>query len=250
MGKGIKTTIIIIGGVLAFLLSAVVIIYVFFPGLPIYVLVRKECPQVNKPITDYPYKNVAVPDDFITISHHGITLRAPSSLYMKPAEIMAKLYIDSQDNQERKNMLWFTEMRDCSDFSLEDREISEEQLEAFCASINYPVPKTEYDMFRIIHSLTMEDFNVRSRDGAAAFATFAVLKEMLSSPFLYSYYFETDTGIGFIHVLNEPSEDEPLYSWSVSLYAGENLGTESHVIISTENLEIMKQIVASIEADG
>lgn len=65
------------GIVLGVLLTAALVLWIFFPGLPDYLAVKRKYENIDRTIT--PFETVAVPDDFRTETLRGIRLSVPAS---------------------------------------------------------------------------------------------------------------------------------------------------------------------------
>ncbi len=72
MNKAIKTG----GIVLGIILAAALIIFIFFPGLPVYVTAKSKYKDVNRTVPDF--ETAEVPADFKSYSLKGVSFKVPA----------------------------------------------------------------------------------------------------------------------------------------------------------------------------
>lgn len=239
-----KKSVKIIGIILAVPVLAAIIIFIFFPGLAVYVEIKKDFEYTDMTAEKYPYQSVDIPSEWNSLRRGDTMVYAPSNLAASNAR--TDFYI----SPEKDVAVIFLDENDCSSFSLHeqgvDNDVSDKQLNDFCAEIGFDAPDSEYDFYNILYSLNMDNFEIGNKENAVSFLIFATLKETLLPTFKRVYYYSTPGAVGFIEVLDEPDEETDKYKWVLHLYDEETLTTCYNVMIMTSDLETMKQIVSSL----
>lgn len=250
MKKAFRITAISLGSIVGVILLAALIIFLFFPGLPTYLYITNQYPDFSRLSESYPYSDTAVPDSFVEFSADEITARIPAELYKKYPEetegMKSNLYIN--DDESSSITFIYSGKTEFGEFSLTDEEsgITEEQIADLLQNMGKSYPESYYEFYHLIYSLTMDDFNIHSHKHAIGFLAIPMLKEMLIPNYDNIYEFSTENGVGFVHQ-NNPTEDLPRYNFVVSLFDAENPDVCYDIIISANDIEVAKQIIASIE---
>lgn len=233
--------------------AALLIILVFFPGLRTYFYVKENYPYINTTAIDYPYADVATPDNFKEITCFGLTLSVPPELKKKfPEETegtRSGIYVDS--DTDCSTMLAFMENTNDGSFSLVgqtadiENSMTGAELDKAMKKLGLETPKTYYDFYNLVLTYTLDDFPVTKHGASGMFITIAEWKELLCPTYIEYYPFERETGIGFIYMYGYPNENSDTYKMVVDLYDKETKNICHSALIYSEDFTIVQQIVNS-----
>lgn len=185
MKKALKITGIIIG----VLVIAALIIIVFFPGLPTYIKVKKDCPRIDETMGIYKDSTDTVPEDFVQVELKGILISGPadalrtdgSFVAFKKENELAVMVIESENEPLSY---------EGSNFSIHDHR-------HFFSSLDVKAPESNYESMEFVRNLTAKDcLKLRGTD-KKVFEEYAEIKETVSD-IETIYYYERDGLSGFV----------------------------------------------------
>lgn len=248
MKKALKTMGIVLGVVLAI---AIVLVLVF-PGAYHYYNVKKTCMKINLTSSPYPYTDVAVPDDWVDLTANGITMKIPQDMFKKETSFDAQLYIDGTDDDTHTKSAFIMEETEWGEFSLynendpENKHTKEEYIEFF-ESVGLEYPESHCELYQGFYDLSMEDFNIHSYKDATAFATIALMKEILVSDSFYEIYeTEIDGCTAFIQMYKAEEDARIKNRCVVEIYPEGSPEINYGVIIGANDEDIFRQMIASV----
>lgn len=248
MKKALKTMGIVLGVVLAI---AIVLVLVF-PGAYHYYNVKKTCLTINLTSSPYPYTDVAVPEDWVELTANGITMKIPQDMFKKETSFDAQLYIDGTDDDTHTKSAFIMEETEWGEFSLynendpENKHTKEEYIEFF-ESVGLEYPESHCELYQGFYDLSMEDFNIHSFKDASAFATIALMKEILvSNSFSEVYETEIDGCTAFINMYKDKEDWKIKNKCVVEIYAEGSPEISYGVIIGANDEDIFRQMIASV----
>lgn len=187
MKKALKITGIIIGA----LVIAALIIIVFFPGLPTYIKVKKDCPHIDETMGIYKDSADTVPEDFVQVELNGILISGPadalradgSFVAFKKENELAVMVIESENEP-----LSYTD-ESCGFLIYDYRH--------FFSSLDVKMPENTYEGMEFVRNLTAKDcLKLRGTD-KKVFEEYAEIKETVSD-IETIYYYERDGLSGFV----------------------------------------------------
>lgn len=235
-----KKSKIIIISVFTVVLVLGVIIAVFFPALPLYFQMKRECPTINRTVEKFDFTGDIL-EDFKKITSCGITLKAPSHMYRKNPESSVELYVCGEE-KNYDAVIMFYEPSDVSEYN--DSELSYDELEPICKYLNEDVPQSLYELQKLNLNLSSDDFSFRNTELAEIFCRLAVSKELLAGQdkCCHVYSFENNCAEGFIY---ETQKNDTEYM--ADIYRAGKYNTEYSVLVRAKNPETARQILKSIE---
>lgn len=218
-----------------------VIIAVFFPALPLYFQMKRECPTINRTVEKFDFTG-DIPKDFKKITSCGITLEAPSDMYRKNPDSSVELYVCGEEKNYNA-VVMFYEPFDVSEYDAP--ELSYDELEPLCSYLNEDVPQSLYELQKFNLRLNSNDFNMRNKGIAETFLHLAVSKELLAGQDKCShvYSFESNDAEGFIYEYETSRNDT---EYVVNIYPKGNYNTEYSVLVRAENPETARQIITTV----
>lgn len=254
MKKVLRITGFVLWGILGAAVAAILITAVFFPGLPTYIAVKAECPNINNIPSQWEHTNAEIPDDFIEISAHGITVSVPPDMCRRKPDSDIMLFWDGNKETETKaqNSVLIAEPLDNTNFNAV-REMSyifgdgftEDELRKACELANIKYPENCYEYLTSVYSLSMDDFNVHSYGAAEVFMRIAETKEAsVSGCEIYTCELN---GIPAIIQIFEDEDDKEKLNCTVELFTGENSDIRHTLWISSYNTENVYSMISSIE---
>lgn len=249
MKKALKITGIIVGIILALLL----VLALVFPGAYHYYNVQKTCTNINLTSQPYPYTDVDVPEDWVELTAHGLTMKIPQDMFVKETKVDSIIiYVDGTDDDTHTKTAFICKEYEWGEFSLydendPDNEHTKEEYIEFYESIGLEYPESHCEMYQGFYDLSMEDFNIHSFKDASAFATVALMKEILL-PGLFETVYETeiDGCTAFIQMYNENEDSRIKNKCIVEIYSEGSPETSYSVIIGANDEEIFRQMIASV----
>ncbi len=254
MKKVLRITGFVLWGILGAAVAAILITTVFFPGLPAYIAVKTECPNVNNVPSQWEYTDADIPDDFIEISAHGVTVSVPQDMRRKNPDSDIMLFWDGNKETDTKaqNSVLIAEPFDNTNFNsvreishIFGDKLSEDELNKACELINVKSPENCYDYLTSVYSLSMDDFNIHSYKTAIAFMKIAETKESTVSG--CKIYTCELNGIPAIIKIFEDEDDKEKLNCTVELFTGENSDIYHTLWISSYNAETVYSMISSIE---
>ena len=234
----------VIIGIIALFAVAAVFLF-FFPGLPKYIYIRlaDKYPSLNAKLEEFDLSGVTVSDDLVEIKdEHGLSVKiAPD---MKPKEdARFPTYINSD-----KSAVLIIKYDESPHANADEqfKFATHEQIEKFFKTRNTPVPTSQYEFLKFTYSMTYNDFNTRSLIDEKIFRKLAESKEELFNATEESYSFHSGDNCGFVECIGEKMNQK---RYVASLYTGSNYENSFMIIISSDNIELIKQIIASIKIE-
>ncbi|MDE5620071.1 MAG: hypothetical protein K2O29_05960 [Ruminococcus sp.] len=237
-----KKSKIIIISVFTVVFVLVLIFLVFFPALPLYFQMKRECPTINRTVEEFDFTG-DISEDFKEITSCGIILKVPSDMYRKNPDSSVEIYVCGKE-KNYNTVVMFYESSDVSEYNAS--ELSYDELKSFCSYINEDVPQSLYEFQKLNLSLNTDDFNMRDKELAETFLRLAVSKEFLvgQDKCSHVYSFENNCAEGFIYEYETPKN---YTEYMIEIYREGKYSTEYSVLIRAENPETAKQIIESIE---
>lgn len=232
MKKALKITGIIIG----VLVIAALIIIVFFPGLPTYIKVKKDCPHIDETMGIYKDSADAVPEDFVQVELNGILISGPadalrtdgSFVAFKKENELAVMIIESENEP-----LSYTD-ESCGFLIYDYRH--------FFSSLDVKMPETTYESMEFVRNLTAKDcLKLRGTD-KKVFEEYAEIKEIVSD-IETVYYYERDDLTGFVCELIDVGQAYE-HRKNIVLLEGDK---QWIISVFGNDAETVAQIISSIE---
>lgn len=249
MKKALKITGIILGVIIILALIVVLI----FPGAYHYYNIKKTFTKIDITSQPYPYTDVAVPEDWTEITANGITMKVPTDMFVKETKVdSVVIYVDGTDDDTHTKIAFIMDEFEWDEFSLynendsENKHTKEEYLEFF-ESVGLEYPESNCELYQGFYDLSMEDFNIHSFKDASAFATIALMKEILVSD-SYSEIYETeiDGCTAFINMYKDKEDWKIKNKCVVEIYAEGSPEISYGVIIGANDDDIFRQMIASV----
>ena len=249
MKKALKTLGIVLGVVLAI---AIVLVLVF-PGAYHYYNIKKTFTKINLTSSPYPYTDVAVPDDWVELTANGITMKIPQDMFVKETTVdSVVIYLDGTDAPTHTKTAFIMDEYEWGEFSLynendpENEHTKEEYIEFF-ERVGLKYPESHLEMYQGFYDLSMEDFNIHSFKDATAFATIALMKEILVSDSFYEIYeTEIDGCTAFIQMYKAEEDARIKNRCVVEIYPEGSPEISYSVIIGANDEDIFRQMIASV----
>lgn len=247
MKKALKITGIVLGIVIILVIAAALT----FPGAYHYYNVKKTCTKINLTSQPYPYTDVAVPEDWTEITANGITMKIPTDMFLKETSTNAEIYVDGTEDNVTKTAFISGEFEwgefDLYNEAAHDDEHTKEDYIEFYECIGLEYPESYCEMYQGFYDLSMEDFNIHSFKDSTAFATIALMKEILVSNSISEIYeTEIDGCTAFIQMYKDEEDSEIKNRCVVEIYTEGSPEISYSVIIGAQNEETLRQMIASI----
>ncbi len=242
--------------ILGVIILAVLILFVFFPGLPTYFYAKDKYEYINVTPKDYPHADVKTPENFVETTVFGLTLSIPPELEKKyPDEtegFKCGLYTDVS-GESNTSIIFMENENSNKEFSLSDsiddssskEKISVSKFNKAVEKLGLKAPENYYEFFNLVYTTSLDDFSIHKHGTSAAFLIIAEWKEMLYPSYIEVYPFETDNAIGFIQLFSLPSEERNSYKMIVELYSKNNLNHCFSAMVGSDNFTTVQQIVNS-----
>lgn len=232
----------IIISVFSVIIGVIGITAIFFPSLPVYYKLKKECPSIDKPLENFTY-NEDIPENFTEITAGGITLKVPSDMYRKNPESSVEIYVCGEE-KNYNTVVMFHKPSDVSEY--DSSALSYDELESICKYLNKDVPQSLYELQKLNLNLSSDDFSFRNIELAERFCRLAVSKELLAGQDRCShiYSFENNDTEGLIYEYETSRNDT---EYNASIYQKEKYNIEYGVIVRAKNPETARQILKSIK---
>lgn len=235
MKKVLKIT----GVILGVLIIAVIVIAVFFPGLPTYISVKKNCPHIDETIGTYTDHDVEIPEDFIQTKADGVILRGPADAlndsqfvpFRKEDELVVMVMESEVDSE------FYT------DYTDESLNYSPSDYRHFFKSLDVKMPETTYESMEFIRNLTSKDcLKLRGTD-RKVFEEYADGKEIVAE-IETIYYYERDGLSGFYCDFIGAGNEKYTHRKNLMLNDGNK---EWLISVFGNDAETVAQIISSIE---
>lgn len=237
---------IIFAVIVGICLIGLIIIFIFFPGLDVYLYAKKNCPHMDENIEEYSYYNTVVPDDFVQVKAGDLYISGPAeSIQYNTGSDLHFLF----RNSEEKLMVSYTSSENgkCNYDSDEMTEYNQEDHVHFFNSIGYEMPETNRDEKIFIRDgLNLEmSLHLRGKDKK-------IYREMTDAMEFVSeieklYHYQRDNVEGYICQIHPDKKNQKTTMWNADIYTGENGQTENIILIADKDPEVVKQIIASIQ---
>lgn len=246
MKKAMKITLIAVCSLAALALIA----FLTFGGLPAKKSAARDFAFVDLTISDYPYADLQVPEDYVSLEKSGLTLMIPPELHVKddsdPESLRSQLYFTEDDNR------WSVIVQEPYNFgALElaspENELTDSLLRDFTDSINMPPVEDWYSFYDLIYHMDLDDCNIHSFRQANTFYALAAIKEAVLPSFEECWAWHPADGDGFIQVLRTPEiEGAERYGIVAKQFAPNDRNVSHDVLISAPTLEECCAIANSI----
>ena len=234
----------ILTGIITLAVAAAVLLF-FFPALPKYGYIRitDKYPSLNTELKEYDLSGVTVPDDLVEIKEeHGLSVKIAPDMKLKE-DSRYPTYINS--DKSAVLIVKYDELPP-ADADEQFSPATHKQIEKFVKTRNMPVPASQYEFLDFTYSLTYDDFNIRSLSDEKIFRKLAESKEELFEATSGAYSFHSGDNCGFVECLGKKENAE---RYAVSLYTGDAHENSFMVIISSEDIGLAKQMIASIKIE-
>lgn len=225
--------------------AAAAVLYFVFPGLPKYLYIKHKnpYPSLNTEFKEFDLSGVTVPDDFVGVEFdHGLSLKIAPEMKLKE-DSSYPTYIN--EDKTKAVILLYNEVP-AVDIDEQFDFATHEQIESFFKDQGTAVPASEYEFLKFTHSLTYDNFNIHSLKDEKIFNKLAESKEELFETAKESYYLNSNGCCGFVECTGEI---ENIKKYIVTLYTGENYENSFMVVIGSDDMELTKEIIASIKTE-
>lgn len=232
-------------GILVLAVAAAAVLYFVFPGLPKYLYIKHKnpYPSLNTEFKEFNLSGVTVPDDFVEVKYdHGLSLKIAPDMKLKEGSSYTT-YINEE--KSKAVILIYNEVS-AIDIDEQFDFATHEQIESFFKNQDTPVPDSEYEFLKFTHSLTYDNFNIHSLKDEKIFNKLAESKEELFETAKESYFLNSDGCCGFAECTGKT---EDIIKYVVTLYTGENYENSFMVVIGSDDMELIKEIIASIKTE-
>lgn len=256
-----KKAFLIGGSIFGGLLAIALVIFIFFPGIPTYIDVKRHYPNVDSVIGEF--EAVEVSSDLETFSVNGIKLKMPKGAEKSPTGSSVRLgkelsVLVTEDDSHKKALLLAEYAEDSDPWS--DYLFEEEDYRHFFKSIDVEFP-TDYNaksdiLWFIKGGFTAKDcLKLRGRD-REVFKEFAETKES-SLGFEDTYRINGDGFLGYVSCMNQRIDLETggfkdvdsAHQWTYYIYPDGNATKYYFIMISGSDEELKPQIISSIKLD-
>ncbi len=126
------------------------------------------------------------------------------------------------------------------------KSATHDQIYKFFKVCNTPFPASQYEFLKFTYSMTYNDFNTRNLMDENIFKKIAESKEQIFDAIEEAYSFNSDNYCGFVEYIGEKQNQK---RYVASLYTGKNYENSFVIIIGSEDMELIKQIIASIKIE-
>lgn len=242
------------GAVLGTILAAALVIFIFFPGLPTYIIVKHKYDHIDELVPEFERSDI--PADYVSHTLKGITFRTPSDWEGHSAVEGAEAgTYRSKDDSHIGVMLSSYKSYDDILGSVEDYdpwntyEYEEEDYRHFLKAIGVEPPQYGF-AYRILwyirdHITAKDCIKLRGTDKKVFSELAAVKEESINTERLWK-----TEGNDFSAYIGQE-----LYSsfkggyWSITLYPNESDDEYYHVFIKCPDETTARQIISSIELE-
>ncbi|MDO5559651.1 MAG: hypothetical protein Q4F95_08650 [Oscillospiraceae bacterium] len=246
MTKALKICGIVLGAAILICIIAYIIILIFVPGLFLYLHTLKECPNINDKIEEYPYYDTVVPDDYQKVKAGVFYISGPMDDYLVGRTSSVKTVFK---NSERNFMVMSTSSSAGSvDFSDSDYpDLDKSDYIHFFESIKYNYPQNNKEMKIFIRNgLNLRlSLHLRGKD-KKVYKQFASKKEMVSGLEKIYAYKKGNVDCFVCNCSISDSKKSGTF-WSIDAYTGDNAETVNKISISSNDIDEIKKVIASVE---
>lgn len=236
MKKILKITAI---SLIALIAVSVLVIIVFFPGLPAYFKVKKEFPEIENKLaefTEFDSSTAEIPDNYVEVSHDGVTLMGPSHALNTTTTGMVPF--KSDDNLV---VMIIKSEGNTAGYGGEYDKYEKEDYEHFFESLDIDMPDSSYENRCFLYNLQAKDcLKLRGKD-LDVFMELAESKQ-IASKVETAYLYEENGNKGFICDLSV--NDNYIYCYNADFFTENN---EYIISVFGNNAETINNIIASIE---
>lgn len=262
MKKALKITGIIFGS----LVILAVFVYAFGFQLLAKLYVNNKYEHINCTLSEFPYDEVNVPENWETIECEGMTLKIPEEIYQiypdSENDAKRRLFADAEKNPDTSVMFVGQSEIEFSEMFYGESEIfTKSEIEKAINGTGYECPENMYEFYDFIYNVTPKDFGIFKRGKSPMFLiAVAGNKETLYSSMTAGrhlsdtdvcgevYSFETENAVGFFTLYGFPNEkNKNKYSYLVDLYDKDNLNKSNSVIVKSTNKITALEIAVSAE---
>lgn len=262
MKKALKITGIILGSLVIF----AVFVYAFGFQLLAKLYVNNNYEHINCTLSEFPYDEVNVPENWKTIECEGMTLKIPEGIYQlypdSETDAKRRLFADAEKNPNTSVMfVGQVEIEFSETFYGESEIFTKLDVEKAIKSTGYEKPENMYGFYDFIYNVTPKDFGIFKRGKSPMFLiAVASSKETLYSSMTAGrhlsdadvcgevYSFETKNAVGFLTLYGFPNEkNKNKYSYLVDLYDKDNLNKSNSVIVKSTDKRTALEIAVSAE---
>lgn len=221
---------------LSVVLAAFLVIFIFFPGLPTYIKVKKEYPSIDCTIKNYSGYDVEIPDDYVEAEYDGVKLRGPSFALNTDTTGTVPFKAD------KKLVVMIIKCENIPvEYGSEYDKYEKEDYEHFFESLKTDIPKDSYESRVFLRNMQAKDcLGLRGRD-LKVFEEYAESKQTVAD-IETPYYYERDDIKGFICDIGSTSKFH--YYYNADFFTENN---EYIISVLGNNSETIKRIIASIE---
>lgn len=245
-----KKIIIGIGSALGVLLAAALVIFIFFPGLPTYFKIKKDCLHIDDTLPEF--SKVEIPEDYKRCTIKGLSFKLPEGAEQPEMSTIRYTYGDElsvgvleSDSYQNEQIL--------KDYDEEyskwkEYKYDEKKYRHFFRTIgdNYPDPAVaEYDLLWFLKDRLSSKTCLKLRgDDMDVFREFADCKEEAYS-FENSYHMDGD---GFTAYVSEDLSGMLKDGiWTVTLYPDGGGSKYYFVMVTGDNYDMKMQAISSIK---
>lgn len=241
-----------IGGIiLGIILAALLIIFIFFPGLFTYIKVKVKYDNIDRGFTEF--KKVEVPDDFKTYTVKGITLSVPDSYVLKDTgssfknsdEKSVLLIMESDSLETDELMKGYSEDYDTWEYYKYEEEDYKHFFETIGGTFPTPYDASSDILWFVRDKLKAKDcLKLRGRD----MDVFLELADSKEESWKTEKTWELDGENCFVYI--GYIEDSEIFNsdlWTAYIYDKNNLTKYHYLLFKEDDTEVIKQIISSIE---
>jgi hypothetical protein len=217
-------------GIIAGALAAIaIVIAIFVPGLPFYLIFKDRFPASHISLSDFPGYDAQFTVETQTIENDVITADIPD--YFTHRNSREEVLIIYVNDDEVIGVADYPPVEFNLVELLEDEAKNEKEAAKLFETVGLEVPETMFDFLYANHTFTWERFNIRSFSNAITFVAFATLKEVTASSFYDDeiYYYENEYFKGFVFTIRK--DDEP-DRYTADLFFTDD-GNKSVVVVIT-----------------
>lgn len=243
-----------IGGIiLGIILAALLIIFIFFPGLFTYIKVKVKYDNIDR--NSLKFEKVEVPNDFKTYTIGNFKISVPdgyepkdigySFKYSDGETALAIIESDSLENDQLMNE--YSEDYDTWEYYKYEEEDYKHFFETIGGTFPTPYDASSDILWFVRDKLKAKDcLKLRGRD-MDVFLEFADSKEE-SWKIEKTWELAGENGFMYISYL-EDSEIFKSDLWTVYIYDKNNLTKYHYLLFKEDDTEVIKQIISSIELE-
>ena len=219
-------------------------------GLPAKLLAQKRFDNLNYTAADYPYADLTVPADYITVTLNGMTLRVSPDMYRKssdPQTVDSTIFISDSGRNQYVQIPCPTDLGE-PELGNTGTPAADRPIQRFAKRVIGRQLRSWYDYYDILYSLNAESCSIHSLTGSKTFYEIAALKEETLPCFRQTWSFQCDSGKGFLNLLRTPETDpeHPQYSVLLTLHPFGSENTVQTAVITDDSLEACCAIANSV----